>query len=181
MSSTDEPKRGLHGWRPPPHVRDIMRCVLDIVKGIEQKGGGNPIQKPKRTLTSVEKTPDGRPSLVGHSPHSIKSSTLSSVLWLQPPMYKKIPTLRWGHVQTCKRCEERCPQYCVLRSLSFWGDSEFWDHLFVLFVAVQVNGFAVVFLAFKVEILLVNGGPCLTIGGCLWVSFIIYWWCYKVV
>jgi len=161
MSSTDEPKRGLHGWRPPPHVRDIMRCVLDIVKGIEQKGGGNPIQKPKRTLTSVEKTPDGRPSLVGHSPHSIKSSTLSSVLWLQPPMYKKIPTLRWGHVQTCKRCEERCPQYCVLRSLSFWGDSEFWDHLFVLFVAVQGQWICGRLLAFKVEILLVNGGPAL--------------------
>src|SRR5882757_2180290 len=29
------------------------------------------------------------------------------------PMYKKVPTLSWSHVQTCRRREKVCPQYCV--------------------------------------------------------------------
>src|SRR6202011_5744824 len=64
----------------------------------------------------------------GHGPHSNPSSRLKShspALRLPSPIYKKRPTLRWGHVQTCERREKGGPQYRVLGSLRVSKDLAF--------------------------------------------------------
>ena len=44
---------------------------------------------------------------------------------LPTPMYKEIPTLGWGYVQTRKRRDKVCPLYRVLGSLRIWKNSAF--------------------------------------------------------
>jgi len=55
-------------------------------------------------------------------------------------MYKRVLTLRWGHVQTRERREKGCPQYRVFGSLRFLdGLCIFWGlFFFVVFLAVNM-------------------------------------------
>lgn len=115
------PRRSLHSGGPqcsghymlhPEHITNPTSQSNRLLPKYLKRG---PTQVGKRSPTHR----------TGHSPHSSHPTSnwppLTSPL-TPSPMYNKIPTLRWGHVQTCQRSEKRCPLYCVLGSLHFGKD-----------------------------------------------------------